>query len=211
MTGSDQQPTLGGFAITPASREPTSVPAAAEPPHIPGYVIEGPIATGGLGVVWRARHETLQRRVAIKIMRADLADDPAYVERFLREARSAASVSHPGVVAVHDAGFVDRQLYLAMELVEGGDLRARIGGGAMPEPIALEIMIRVCGAVSAIHRAGLVHRDLKPENVLLGLDGQPKVADLGLARPTGADDRMTTTGEALGTPAYMAPEQATGV
>ena len=187
------------------------VAAGPGQPELPGYRLLRQIAQGGMGTVWLAEHETLQRTVALKVMRPELARDQAFVERFVREARSAARVHHPGVVSVHDAGVAGGHLYLAMEYVPGGDLAARMERGRLPEAEAVTLIGQIAEALQAIHDAGLVHRDPNPENILRDEQGRPKIADLGLARASEGDDRMTATGQALGTPAYMSPEQANGV
>jgi serine/threonine protein kinase len=190
-----------------------------ETPVIPGYTIERILGVGGMGMVHLALHQTLQRKVALKIMRADLAGDPLYAARFLREARAAARVSHPAVVQIHDAGEAAGHLYLAMEFLPGGDFRKALADGPLAEAAALDAIIAAAAGMAAIHRAGLVHRDLKPENLLRDADGLVKIGDLGLARPThpggehppaGNEPHVTAPGDALGTPAYMAPEQAQG-
>jgi serine/threonine protein kinase len=193
-------------------------------PAIPGYALIKPLGRGGMGEVWLAEHSTLQRTVAIKVLRRELASDPDFAERFLREARSAARVHHPGIVSVFDAGKIGDLLYLTMEYMPGGDLRAYISQmGAqigsqigsqkrqMPAHEAVTLTIALAEALHVIHEAGLVHRDIKPENILRDAHGNVKIADLGLARTTHGDDRMTATGLAMGTPAYMSPEQAQGV
>jgi hypothetical protein len=190
-------------------------PRTEEPPRIPGYAVERVLGMGGMGMVHLARHETLQRLVALKVMRADLARDPQYAARFLREARAAARLAHPAVVQIHDAGEAGGHLYLAMEYLPGGDLRRALADGPLAEAEALAAIATAAEGMAAIHRAGLVHRDLKPENLLRDAEGRVKVGDLGLARPThgaptGNEAHVTVQGDALGTPAYMAPEQAQG-
>lgn len=171
------------------------------------YRVRTPIAEGGMATVYLARDERLHRDVAVKIMRTDLARDPTFVSRFQREARLAAGLSHPNVVAVHDFGGDEGDMFLVMEYVEGVTLRDRLADGAMTARQALAVIDPVLQALDAAHAAGLVHRDVKPENVLLREDGVVKVADFGLAR---AVTSTTTTGAAgvlLGTVSYLSPEQ----
>ncbi len=172
------------------------------------YRVLSRIADGGMATVYLARDERLDRDVAVKIMRPDLARDQAFVSRFQREARLAAGLSHPNVVAVHDFGADGVDMFLVMEYVEGQTLRERISTqGAMSIRTALGVIDPVLRALDAAHRAGLIHRDIKPENVILRADGTVKVADFGLAR---AITSTTTTGESgvlLGTVAYLSPEQ----
>lgn len=172
------------------------------------YRVLSRIADGGMATVYLARDERLDRDVAVKIMRPDLARDQAFVGRFQREARLAAGLSHPNVVAVHDFGTDGGDMFLVMEYVEGQTLRERISTqGAMSVRAALAIFDPILQALDAAHRAGLIHRDIKPENVILRDDGTVKVADFGLAR---AITSTTTTGESgvlLGTVAYLSPEQ----
>ena len=175
------------------------------------YRLDHLIARGGMAAVYTATDTRLDRVVAVKVMHRALADDPAFVERFTREARAAASLSSADVVAVHDQG-TDPVIgaYLVMEYVDGGNLRdlLREHGGVSPRR-ALELVTPVLRALAAAHTAGLVHRDVKPENVLLGRDGQVKVADFGLARAVQTSTLTATAGLLLGTAAYLAPEQVT--
>jgi eukaryotic-like serine/threonine-protein kinase len=212
MSGSEQQ--ADGSTAPPASDATLVRPgiAAGAPPAIPGYTIERLLGRGGMGEVWLAQHATLQRTLALKVLRSDLARDPAFVERFLREARTAARINHPAVVMVHDAGTAGAYLYLAMEYMPGGDLRSCITSGrGLPVEQAIGLCLGAAEGLQALHEVGLIHRDLKPENILLDSAGRPKIADFGLARTAQGDDRMTATGQAMGTPAYMSPEQAQGV
>lgn len=171
------------------------------------YVVREHLADGGMGSVYVALDERLDREVALKVMRPDLARDEEFVRRFRREARSAARLTHPNVVAVTDQGSDDEFVFLAMELVRGQTLRQLIRRDA-PLPIrrALDYTEGILRALDAAHQAGLVHRDVKPENVLIGAHGV-KVADFGLARAVTTD---TVTGDSdvlLGTAAYLSPEQ----
>jgi hypothetical protein len=170
------------------------------------------LGAGGMGVVFRARQRSLQREVALKLLGAD--HDSGFVERFVREARAAASVSHPNVVTTFAGGrdATTGVMFIAMELVKGGDAERLLtaSGGRVPERRALEVIRDCARGLAALEQAGLVHRDIKPENIFLASDGTAKLGDLGLARRQSGEDRLTRTGEAVGTPAYMSPEQANG-
>lgn len=160
-----------------------------------------------MGSVYAALDERLERDVALKVMRDDLARDPVFVERFRKEARSAARLAHPNVVAVHDQGHDDELVFLVMELVEGETLRARLDRvGALPVGVALDTTADVLAALGVAHRAGIIHRDVKPENVLIA-DNVVKVADFGLARAVSSHTTTSAAGAVLGTVGYLAPEQ----
>lgn len=188
--------------------------SASSEASIVGRVIDGRyrvlrhLADGGMGSVFVALDQRLDREVALKVMRSDLTHDEAFVARFRREARSAARLDHPNVVAVTDQGSDDRYAFLAMELVNGHTLRQVIRGRApLPVEDALALMDPILEGLAAAHRAGLVHRDVKPENVLIRDDGVVKVTDFGLAR---AVTTNTLTGDSdilLGTASYLSPEQ----
>ena len=173
------------------------------------YEIVDRVARGGMATVYVAQDRRLDRRVALKVMHPHLADSPDFVARFRREARAAARLSNPGVVAVYDQGSIDGVAYLVMELVEGPNLRDLIAAGPLSVKEALGLTAQVLRPLGAAHRAGLVHRDIKPENVLLPDDGSvAKVADFGLARAV-TEVAQTTTGNVMGTAAYLAPELIT--
>ena len=170
------------------------------------YRIDALIAVGGMATVYRALDTRLDRVLALKVMHPTLAADATFVERFIREAKSVARLSHPNVVGVYDQGTHDRYVYLAMEYVPGCTLRDVLRErGALRPRAALDILEPVLAALGAAHRAGFVHRDMKPENVLIGDDGRVKVADFGLVRAV--DTVTNTTGAVLGTVSYLAPEQ----
>ncbi|MET9549360.1 Stk1 family PASTA domain-containing Ser/Thr kinase [Streptomyces sp. NPDC006627] len=170
------------------------------------YRIEGRIAVGGMATVYRAVDTRLDRVLALKVMHPTLAADASFVERFIREAKSVARLSHPNVVGVFDQGTDGAYVYLAMEYVAGCTLRDVLRErGALQPRAALDILEPVLAALGAAHRAGFVHRDMKPENVLIGDDGRVKVADFGLVRAV--DTVTNTTGTVLGTVSYLAPEQ----
>lgn len=171
------------------------------------YRISGRIARGGMATVYEAMDLRLDRTVAVKVMHPGLGDDEEFAGRFVGEARSAARLSHPNVVAVYDQGNDDGTVFLAMELVPGHTLRDTIGKEAPMSPArALALLEPVVSALAAAHRAGFVHRDVKPENVLIADDGRVKVADFGLAKAVSADTRHTATGVLIGTVSYVAPE-----
>jgi serine/threonine-protein kinase len=173
------------------------------------YQVESRIARGGMATVYRALDVRLDRLVALKVMHQIYAEDDEFVARFIREARSAARLSHPNVVAVFDQGEDDGQVFLAMEYVQGRTLRDLLRERDHLQPQeALSILHPVLAALSAAHAAGLVHRDVKPENVLLADDGRVKVADFGLARAA-ATHTTTSATTLIGTVAYLAPEQVT--
>lgn len=170
------------------------------------YRVDGRIAVGGMATVYRAVDTRLDRVLALKVMHPTLAADASFVDRFIREAKSVARLSHPNVVGVYDQGADGAYVYLAMEYVAGCTLRDVLRErGALQPRAALDILEPVLAALGAAHRAGFVHRDMKPENVLIGDDGRVKVADFGLVRAV--DTVTNTTGTVLGTVSYLAPEQ----
>ena len=182
------------------------------PKTVAGFQIVGKLGQGGMGAVYRATQLSIGREVALKVMAPDVAKNKGFVERFLREGMAMGAINHPNVVTCYDAGQDGKILYMALELMTGGDADqlARELGGILP-PVRACMIVRDCAAgLSAIHRAGLIHRDIKPANIFLGEDGTAKLADLGLARQEDGDDKMTRTGTAMGTPAFMSPEQAEG-
>jgi serine/threonine protein kinase/beta-lactam-binding protein with PASTA domain len=176
------------------------------------YQILSRIAAGGMGEVYRARDPVLDREVALKILHPSLADDPGFIDRFRREARSAAMLSHPNIVAVHDWGETQGTYFMIMEFVRGPNLRALLMRDGQLEPAqAVEVVDAVLAALEHAHAQGIVHRDIKPENVMIrASDGIPKVADFGLARAF-ADARVSQApGTVTGTVQYLAPEQIEG-
>jgi tetratricopeptide (TPR) repeat protein len=198
-------------ATPPASsRPPATPPAGAALPEVPGYEVQGVLGHGGMGVVYRAWQLRLNRAVALKMLLAGPYARPEELERFLREAQAVAGLRHPNIVQVHDVGDVDGRPYFTMELVEGGNLADQIRGVPQPAHQAAALVATLAEASHAAHQSGIVHRDLKPSNILLTRDGTPKVADFGLARRLEGDGGPTLSGIALGTPSYMAPEQARG-
>ena len=174
------------------------------------FRLEEQIGSGGMSTVYRAFDETLERWVAIKLMHRALSDDPLQHERFRREARAVARLSHPHVVTVIDAGEDDGHPYIVFEYVEGETLKARVKRtGGLPVVEAVAYAIEIARALSAAHGQRLVHRDVKPQNVLVDAEGRAKVTDFGIARALD-DGSLTATGRVLGTTDYVAPEQALG-
>lgn len=173
------------------------------------YQVEAQIGQGGMASVFRAEDIQLGRKVAVKVLHPQYAEDQEFVERFRREAKAAAQLQHPGIVSVYDTGSWDGTWYIAMELLEGPTLKERlVAEGRIAPAEAIHITEQILRAVRAAHRDGIIHRDLKPHNVILDDEGRPKVTDFGIAR-RGASD-MTATGSILGTAHYIAPEQAQG-
>ncbi|WP_052852472.1 serine/threonine-protein kinase [Streptomyces avicenniae] len=185
------------------------------------YELTEPLGKGGMGEVWSGRDTALGgRRVAVKLLHADRlaaasgsGDPESLRHRFLRECRATARVDHPGLVVVHDAGADGAELFLVMQLVEGSDLADHLAEhDPYPWQWAVAVLAQLASALAAVHAVGIVHRDLKPGNVMVRPDGRTTVLDLGIAAVTDETDeaRLTRTGTLLGTPVYMAPEQAVG-
>jgi tRNA A-37 threonylcarbamoyl transferase component Bud32 len=205
--------------------EPAAMPAPPTPaelaPHFPQLDILECLGRGGMGVVYKARQPQLDRFVALKILAPERVTDARFADRFLREARALAKLNHPNIVTIHDFGQTGRHFYLLMELVDGVNLRELLRGGRMAPREALAIVPAICEALQYAHDRGIIHRDIKPENILLDKEGKVKIADFGIARilrdPAADETAAKATGQAapgltaesvLGTPKYMAPEQA---
>ncbi|KGN31649.1 serine/threonine protein kinase [Knoellia sinensis KCTC 19936] len=174
------------------------------------YRLEELIAEGGMGQVWRATDETLQRPVAVKVLRPDSGGDESFVERFRVEAVNSAALQHPNIVTVHDFGEGDESAFLVMELIEGQPLSAVIGErGPLPADEVTEILHQAASALQAAHDAGVVHRDVKPANIVVDADGYARLTDFGISKAM-AGSGLTQTGEMLGTAHYLSPEQVQG-
>lgn len=209
---------LLGAALPPT--QPVSDPSAWQPPSpeflqamLPGYYVEGFLARGGMGAVYRGVQVSLSRRVAIKILPPKLAEaDANFAERFKQEARAMAQLNHPGIVSVYDFGEMqDGTLYFIMEFVDGTDVSQMVAQqGRLPSAHAMAITAHVCDALQYAHERGVVHRDIKPANIIVGYDGSVKVADFGLAKSAlHANTSLTVSGHVMGTPHFVAPEALT--
>jgi serine/threonine protein kinase/tetratricopeptide (TPR) repeat protein len=180
------------------------------------YEILAGLGAGGMGEVYRARDERLGRDVALKILSGELSQSGEHLRRFEQEARAASALNHPNIITIYDIGSFDSMAYIAMELIEGRDVRSMLGGEAMALRQALRIAVKVADGLAAAHERGIVHRDLKPENVMVSRDGFVKILDFGLAKLvvpfTDLDATLphTTPGAVFGTVGYMSPEQAAG-
>ncbi|HTM22082.1 MAG TPA: serine/threonine-protein kinase, partial [Kofleriaceae bacterium] len=185
---------------------------AQEPTVIGDFKILGRLGQGGMATVYKAVQRRMHREVALKVIDPRFAINKDFCERFIREARVAGQINHPNVITCHDVGQDKGYLYMALELVTGGDAAqvAQQEGGRLPEARALRVLIDAARGLGAFARAGLIHRDIKPANIFITEDGVAKLADLGLARPSADSERMTSAGMPMGTPAYMSPEQAAG-
>ncbi|NIM71722.1 MAG: protein kinase [Gammaproteobacteria bacterium] len=173
--------------------------------NIPGYQIKAHIGSGGMAVVFLAEQESLQRPVALKVLKS--AESKEFTERFLNEGRILASLSHRNIITVHDIGIHEGHIYISMEYLEGGDLKLRIDAGMKPKE-ALELLATIGEALQVAHKKGVIHRDVKPGNILFRQDGTPVMADFGIAKEFERDTDITVDGTVVGTPDYLAPEQA---
>jgi hypothetical protein len=186
--------------------------AAPDAPQIEGFRCLRLIGRGGMGVVWEAEQLATKRRVALKLLPGHLVDDLS-AARFRREVELASQLEHPGIARVYDSGLSRGQHYYCMQYIEGLPLARYADKNRLPRRARVELILKVCEAVQFAHQRGVIHRDLKPSNILVTEDGQPHVLDFGLAKllqPDGAADPLSMAGEILGTPIFMAPEQAAG-
>jgi signal transduction histidine kinase len=206
----EYEPAEPGEQPVPAVRTAVA-PPAQDVVAIPGYEILGPLARGGMGLVYRARHLVLDRPVALKLVPAGQPPQPTTLARFRAEVRAAAHLQHPNIVQVYDAGEHQGFLYLSMQLIEGGSLARYLHRlGASPRAAAT-LLLKVAEAVHHAHQQGVLHRDLKPANILIDAEGQPHLTDFGVAQFSRADeDTFTRAGVLAGTPGYTAPEQLSG-
>ena len=207
IPASDTVRPSGEFTSTPAGpgdRSETSLP------RLPGYEILEEIDRGGMGVVYKARQTALKRIVALKMIKSGRFADREQIQRFLAEAEAAAALEHPHIVPIYEVGESLGQHYYTMGFVDGATLGVLIKETPLPSDVAARVVRTVAEAVQFAHDQGIIHRDLKPGNVLIDDEGKPRVTDFGLAKNVEVDSGMTSTGQIIGTPNYMSPEQAGG-
>jgi hypothetical protein len=207
---------------TVAPRDRATVELGSRPPPPPygseltrvryfgDYEIQSELARGGMGVVFRARQISLNRPVALKMILAGQLANDTDVKRFYTEAEAAANLDHPGIVPIYEVGQHEGQHYFSMGFVEGQSLAQRLARGPLPPREAAALMVKVAEAIEFAHQHGVIHRDLKPGNILLDRNGNPRVTDFGLAKRLQSDSGLTGSGQIMGTPSYMPPEQAEG-
>src|SRR6476660_7686772 len=218
-TGCVLEIALGTFpdavaGVDDPGQPPSPMPATARAAKILGelgdYELLEEVGRGGQGVVFRARQKSLNRTVALKVIGLGQWATKAHLKRFRLEAEAAARLEHPGIVPIHEVGERDGSCYFSMKFVEGGQLDAIPRREPMPIRQAVELIAKVARTVHYAHEHGILHRDIKPGNILLDAKGEPHLTDFGLARLVESDSSVTHTLEVLGTPSYMAPEQAAG-
>jgi WD40 repeat protein/tetratricopeptide (TPR) repeat protein len=212
------------LATAPAAGPAPSGATPAEPPQqqtapltepagrlrVAGYEVLGVLGEGGMGVVYRARHRELGHEVALKMILGGGQAGGEYLARFHLEAAAVARLQHPGIVHLYEFGAHEGRPFFSLELVEGGSLAGKLKDGPLPPRQAAALVEKLARAMQHAHDHGIIHRDLKPANVLLTKEGEPKITDFGLAKQLGSDDGLSVSGAIMGTPSYMAPEQAEG-
>jgi len=188
-----------------------ALPTSLQPPGVLGdYELIEEIAAGGMGVVYRARQQSLGRLVALKMIRPDYAGSAAEIQRFRNEAQTVAELDHPHIVPIYEVGEQAGQLYFTMKLIAGDSLAQRLSLYLGDPRAGARLLVVIAQAIHHAHQRGILHRDLKPSNILLDEDGQPHLTDFGLAKRLVGDSDLTQSGQLIGTPSYMAPEQTTG-
>jgi len=183
--------------------------ATVETPRIPGYRIEKIIGKGAMSTVYLAVQESLDRRVALKVLAPSLATDPTFSKRFVKEGKIVAKLSHPHIVTIYDTGVHQDCSYIAMEYLEAGTLKERIKSGLNPEQ-AVKVLVQIAQALGYAHRQNCIHRDIKPANILFRNPETAVLSDFGIAKNLEDKTQLTAAGWRIGTPNYMSPEQALG-
>jgi serine/threonine protein kinase/Tfp pilus assembly protein PilF len=206
----DQDRTAAHIGSESGSLQADTARHRPESPRVPGYDIVERLGEGGMGVVYKARQLGLNRLVALKMIRGGAAARLDQVARFRIEAEAVARLRHPHIIQIFEIGEVDNLPFVSLELLEGGSLADRIEDTPQPGRKTAELLTTLAFAIEAAHKCGIIHRDLKPTNVLYSQDGTPKITDFGLAKRLESDDEQTATGQIMGSPSYMAPEQARG-
>jgi tetratricopeptide (TPR) repeat protein len=199
---------LSGGAPPPSTATDNAVPALKRLRYFGDYELLEEVARGGMGIVYKARQVSLSRTVAIKVLLFGEFSSDAFVKRFRSEAQAAASLQHPNIVAIHEVGEQEGQHYFSMDYIEGRSLAELVREKPLSAQQAAQYVLTVAHAIHYAHQHGILHRDLKPSNVLIGLDGQPHITDFGLAKRLAGDSDLTLSGQLLGSPGYMPPEQA---
>jgi tetratricopeptide (TPR) repeat protein/tRNA A-37 threonylcarbamoyl transferase component Bud32 len=205
-----QEPDDPELTTDPPEDEASDIPVTPVPSGLSQFELLAELGRGGMGVVYKARHRPLNRIVALKMVLDAKHTHPEYRERFRIEAQAVARLRHRNIIQVYHFGEADGYLFVTLELLEGGSLADRLKGTTQPGRTAAELVETLASAMHVAHQAGIVHRDLKPSNVVFDLDGTPKITDFGLAKRLEVEDGQTHTGQIMGTPSYMAPEQAQG-
>jgi serine/threonine-protein kinase len=203
LSNTDDSPSGSKLESSPSSPSNESRPAA-----IPGYEIMGEVGRGGMGIVYKAWQPKAKRFVAVKMMSEKSVENETRRKRFLAEAETLASLSHPNIIALYEAGEIDDVPFFTFEYCSGGSLAKKIAGNPIAPAQAAAIAEKLARAVATAHKQNIVHRDLKPANILLTPEGEPKITDFGVAKHLDRDEGMTRAGSILGTPNYMPPEQA---